>query len=367
MYDEPLALPAQAREHLAACAHCRARYDEIAAQARASANLLAVADATVDTERARARVRARIADERPGAAPVAVMPGSGSARRPVAAAAALLAAAVLAGSLILTPVGSLAQSFITIFEPKSFTPVNVSTGDMLDLRNLPNLGAFGTMHVPDVQLQPAADRSAAAAATGLAVQAPAELPSGVPAAVRYMVLRPATASFTFSAAKAATALTRGTSLPPMPRQLDGSTLAVTAGPAVAAVYGGTIGQSSSSTSDVLSSLPTLVVAQAAMPRVGSTGASVATIESYLLRLPGITPHLAQEIRSIGDPTSTLPIPIPLDFANAHAVQVQGVRGLAVGDQTGLGSGVIWQRDGEMYGVAGTLPESQVLAIANSLR
>jgi hypothetical protein len=49
------------------------------------------------------------------------------------------------------------------------------------------------------------------------------------------------------------------------------------------------------------------------------------------------------------------------------VQVQGTSGLAVGDNTGIGSGVIWEKDGVVYGVAGALPESQILAIANSLQ
>jgi hypothetical protein len=48
------------------------------------------------------------------------------------------------------------------------------------------------------------------------------------------------------------------------------------------------------------------------------------------------------------------------------VTVQGVQGLAVGDSTGLGSVVIWEKDGIIYGVGGPLTEDQVLDIANSL-
>jgi hypothetical protein len=311
------------------------------------------------------------------------LPAGGRWGRLLAPAAALVAAAALAGSLILTPAGSLAQSFITIFEPTSFTPVSLSSTDLQDLSNLPNLRAFGAMHRPTAQLERVSDRAAAVAATGLMVRTPASLPSGVPATITYMVLKQSTASFTFSAARASTTNGHAALLPPMPRKLDGSTLAVTVGPAVVSMYGGNLhqlaGQSSSarslrqpagqssSTRSMAGALPALVVAQATVPQVGSTGASVQTIESYLLKLPGITPHLAQQIRAIGDPNATLPIPIPLDFANAQTVQVQGVQGLAVGDNTGLGSGVIWRKAGEVYGVAGTLPERQILAIANSLR
>ena len=56
-----------------------------------------------------------------------------------------------------------------------------------------------------------------------------------------------------------------------------------------------------------------------------------------------------------------------DLDTGDTVQVQGVSGLAVGDNTGLGSGVIWERDGMVYAVGGTLPQDQVLKIANALQ
>jgi hypothetical protein len=114
-------------------------------------------------------------------------------------------------------------------------------------------------------------------------------------------------------------------------------------------------------------IPSLVVAEAAQPRIRSTGATAQEIEDYLLEQPGVSPQLAAEIKAIGDPTTALPIPLPVERATAQTVQVQGVSGLAVGDNTGLGSGVIWEKDGVVYGVAGALPESQILAIANSLQ
>src|SRR5437763_820164 len=173
----------------------------------------------------------------------------------------------------------------------------------------------------------------------------------------------------------------GKTLPSMPAGLDGSTLQVTIGPAVVATYGGDVGsviggakagntgngQESEGGAPGGGTLPTLVVAEAAQPRVTSTGASVKEIEDYLLAQPGVSPQLASQIKAIGGPSTTLPIPIPVDRATAQTVQVQGVSGLAVGDNTGLGSGVIWEKDGVVYGVAGALPESQILTIANSLQ
>jgi hypothetical protein len=49
------------------------------------------------------------------------------------------------------------------------------------------------------------------------------------------------------------------------------------------------------------------------------------------------------------------------------VSVHGVTGLFIGDSTGLGSAVIWQQNGLVYIVGGTLTEAEVLAVANSLK
>jgi hypothetical protein len=48
------------------------------------------------------------------------------------------------------------------------------------------------------------------------------------------------------------------------------------------------------------------------------------------------------------------------------VRIAGVDGLAVGDSTGIGSIVIWQRDGIVHAVAGALTEDEVLSVADSL-
>jgi hypothetical protein len=113
-------------------------------------------------------------------------------------------------------------------------------------------------------------------------------------------------------------------------------------------------------------IPTLAIGATKAPVVTSTGVTVQQLENYVLSLPGVSPQLAAEIKAIGDPTSTLPLPIPLDLAHAQNVTVQGVHGVAVGDNTGMGSVVIWEKDGIIHGVGGTLTQDQVMAIAESL-
>jgi len=142
----------------------------------------------------------------------------------------------------------------------------------------------------------------------------------------------------------------------MPAKLDGSTLAFTGGPAIVVMYGS--GEQTGNT---------LVVGVAKAPTVGSDGASVSEIQAYLLSQPSVTPALAAQIRAIGDPATTLPIPIPVGQAAAKNVSVHGVTGLFIGDSTGLGSAVIWQQNGLVYIVGGTLTEAETIAVANSLK
>lgn len=387
LYDEPLALGAQDRTHLAGCARCHARYQTITADARAVGGLLDE-PAEPDLRAALATFRGRMATAQreaamqgrglaphiPRAEHVAAGPPSSFShirrflmimharyrRLPNPARgvtlAATLAAALLA-AVALTPAGSLAQGLLTIFEPRQFAAVPVT---MADLQSLPDLQQYGTVHAPSMPAPrtfPSAASAGAAAGEGVLTLDAAR--SGVSGRAHYGLIGATTGSFTFSAARArAAAHGTGKALPPMPASLDGSVLQVTVGPVVVTTYG-----AAADTHDTQA----LLIAQAPLPRVTSTGATVSAIERYLLALPGVSPSLASAIRSIGDPATTLPIPIPIDLAQADHVTVQGVTGLAVGDNTGIGSGVIWQKDGMVYGVAGAMPESRVLAIARALR
>ncbi len=82
--------------------------------------------------------------------------------------------------------------------------------------------------------------------------------------------------------------------------------------------------------------------------------------------PGVSPELAAEIRAIGDPASTLPIPVISGAMTSQTVSIDGVPGVVTGDSTGLGSAVIWEKGGVVYAVGGLLPQNEVLDIARSL-
>lgn len=293
----------------------------------------------------------------------------------------VLAAAAIVGALALTPVGTFAQQALNVFQPQQIAAVPITQADAQSLRALPDLSQYGTLaQSTNPTTRIVADAAAARAASGLAVSVPSSLPSGIPSTVTYGVMTQGTASFTFSAARArAEALREGRALPPMPASLDGSTLQATIGPAVVSIYSSRplaytdamkdgrklrIGPRDLTLGGVM---PSLVIVQAKAPTVVSTGATVSEIEDYLLKQPGISPQLVSEIKAIGNPGSTLPVPIPVDRAMAQPVQVQGVQGLIVADNTGAGSAMIWVKGGMVYGVAGMLTQNEITMIANSLQ
>jgi len=362
VHDEPLAVSERARMHYAACQRCQERFERIRADARQAAALLEGPLPAVDGRAALHRVRGAA---RPATAAYRKVQAAMRLRPGLVRVAALgLVAATIAGVLMGT---GAAQSFLTIFEPRQFAPITVTQADLVNgMAELSNYGALKWTEVPAIH--EVADAQAAAAESGLRILTPASLPPGVPSTARYVVSAHSAGTFTFSAERAKAAAAQvGKRLPAMPASIDGSTLYVAVGPVVLQVYGKSAGGDGISEGGLVGTMPALVILEEKMPSVSSSGVSLRQLLDYLLAQPGISPRLAGQIRAISDPATTLPVPIPLDLATSHAVQVQHVRGLFVGDSTGLGSGIIWQKDGVIYGVAGTLTESQVRAIADSLR
>lgn len=355
--DEAMAVPAAQRNHVKTCDRCRERADEIQQASLYAATTLGDRRPEVNAMRALVNVQARLASE----PSVSVRRRTGEQVRrgmkrlttPLLATGAGLA--VLAG-LTLTPAGSLAQHALDVFQPAQIAAVPVTN---TDLQSLPRLRAFGTIRIArNTQAQTVTTAAQASSLAGMAVLTPASLPAGTPSTVRYHVMQPQTGSFTFDAAKARAAISRtGKPFPPMPGDMNGSVLRVKIGATVLAIYG------------TPSRIPALVIGQMRAPVISSRGASVAEMEQYVLHLPGVSPSLARSIEALGDPTqsATLPVPIPVNMAMAQSVQVQGVKGLAVGDSTGIGSVVVWEKGGIIYGVGGTMTESDALSVANSLK
>jgi hypothetical protein len=352
--DEEGVLTNSEARHYSACAECQARYAALEDDARAVAGVLAVPDLKVDVASAFNRVRsAPSAQPRFGVRLPILRPAS----RPIMGA---FAAAAVIVALVVTGV---AQGALTFFEPKSVQPIPVSVADLQSLSGLSEYGTFVWTTKPQPQLVTNADD--AAKVSGLHVPVAGKLPAGVSTTVSYAAMPAAVGVFTFDASKAAAAAAKaGKKLPTVPTGMDGSKLTVTVGPAVIEIFGNMNAGGASETSQL--SLPQLIIGASSAPVVTSTGVTTKQFVDYLLSQPGVSKKLAAAIRAIKDPSTTLPIPIPIEFATSNSVQVQGVKGVALGDNTGLGAAVIWIKGGLVYGVAGTLKQSQVLEVANHL-
>ena len=348
MLDEPQMVSDEARLHAQSCAVCRDRAAIISADASHAEGALGGPFA-VDAVRAYDRVAAR------------TMQATQRSWRVPASAAAL--AACLTAAFLFTPLGGYARSFLTIFEPQRFEPIRVSRADLQNLHLLPQANDVGIQRVVRKPV-----RTDFATIDGAQQHVPFHLlrPSVLPqhfGTVRSFALRsPGEMTFTFSAAKARAFERRShKELPPMPAGLDGTTVRLQTGVVFNAHYeSGTGKRSAARTSS-------FELIEAPAPHVTSTGASLDTLERYLLSMPNVSPNLAAQIRALGDIQNTVPVPVIVDKQTARPVQVDGASGLAIGDNTGLGAGVMWQKNGMIYVVAGPLSMNDVMTVANGLR
>jgi hypothetical protein len=364
--DEPLSVDAVKRRHLDACELCRRHVTSVRADADRVEAALAVAPPAVDPAAALVRLQAGFAIAGPPARTrFADMPWRADPRRRARLArwsAAGTCAVALSAALVIT---GAAQGLFTIFQPRQFSPVPVTSGD---IRSLAELATYGDVTgVPTLTVRSASSAAAASAYAGVSILTPANLPATLPAMPRFAVIPGGVVTFTFNAAKAAAAASsRGATLPPMPAGIDGTTLTLTVPPAVIESYGADITSLLSGGPATLTQ-PALVILEARIPSLSSTGATAAQLEDYLLAQPGIPPDLAAEIRSVGNPSSTLPVPIPINRASAQQVTIAGIPALLIGDSTGIASLALWQRSGVVYAVAGSVTSDQLLAVAGSLR
>jgi hypothetical protein len=266
----------------------------------------------------------------------------------------------------------LASNVISLLQPQQIQPITLSEQDLNSLAPLSDYGQVMWQAKPHpATVATAADASRA---SGLAVIRPGTLPRGIAGRpVTYETFGQGTASFTFNEAKAQAAAQRaGKQAPSFPSGVDGSSLIVKSGPGEAAIYGdmASLQQAAKNSQDPQSAVQQagsiLAIGEMKAPSVYSTGISLDQFKKVLLDQPGLTPQARNAIDALGGSQATLPIPVPMDQASAHAVTVQGVQGTALGDNTGLGAAVIWIKHGVVYFVGGTVSQNDALAVANSL-
>jgi hypothetical protein len=364
--DEPVAVDAGSRRHLESCARCGERLTRVAADAAKVGAMFASPEHAVDVEAARLRLAGAEAADAPAQSGRTIRHAP-QPRRPLGAWGGRVMAGIAcaAAASVLLVVSGGAQDFLSLFQPSKFAAVPVTA---TDVRSLAGLTSYGTVTGGSTPLRITPEANAAAAGALAGIPAPAiSVPAGVTGAPRYAVVDGTVVSFTFLARLAREAAARtGGQLPAMPAGLDGSTLTVSINPAVVISYGLDVSALYDGSGTLPSSGAAIVVVAARTPTVSSTGVTVEQLENYLLSVPGIPAGVVSELRAIRDPEQTVPVPIPIDLASASTVNINGAQGLLIGDSTNLGSVVLWQHNGVVNVVAGTVSSEEALGIARSL-
>ncbi|MEX5720191.1 hypothetical protein [Geodermatophilus maliterrae] len=350
LLDEPAGVPDDDRTHVAGCAQCLRGLSAVREDAAAATAALSSA-ATPDVDLAWRRFSAHVAADARGRA---AAPAPAPARRWRRALRSPVAAA-LGVALVLGGAGAAAAAdWLQVFRTEEVAALPVSSTDLV---GLPDLSAYGELVlVTEPGVHEVADAAAAAEETGLDVPHVDALPAGVTGEPAYTVGGQAVAEFTFSADRAAqAAAAAGETLPPPPAGLDGSTFRLMAGPGVAAVWSEARG------------VPALVVARVTAPSAFSSGVPFETAREYLLSLPGLPDELAAQLEDFTADGTTLPLPVPAELATSSTADVGGHEATVLATRDGTVTGVVWVEDGVVTGVAGSLSEDEVLAVARGLR
>ncbi|CAA9329300.1 MAG: FIG00684152: hypothetical protein [uncultured Frankineae bacterium] len=350
LLDEPSGVADADRSHVADCPQCLGGLAASREDAAAIGSALATgAGPHVDVDAAWRRLSTAAAAR--GPVPASARPrarrSSGLLRRPAVAALAVAVALGGAGT-------AAANDWLQIFRAEKVAPVSITPDDLVAL---PDLSAYGDLALsgdPDVHEVP--DAATAAAESGLDVPRVTDLPDGITGEPVHHVGGKVTATFTFSAERAARAATdAGEPLPPVPPGLDGSSVRLDAGPGVAQVWSSSSGA------------PGLIVGRAAAPTAFSSGVAFETVRDYLLSLPGLPEDVAAQLRTFAADGSTLPLPVPADQVTTTSVEVDGAPATVLTTRDRALAAVVWVDDGRLTVVAGSLDDSEVLTIARDLR
>jgi hypothetical protein len=345
LVDEPAGVADVDRAHVADCSVClvglaTAREDAAAVDAALRA------EADVDVTGAWQRLSTAPAADRRHPTPARARRGA-SLRRP--------AVAVLAFAVVLTGAGvAAANDWLQIFRTEQIATVSFSPADLVAV---PDLTAYGDLEVTGAgDVHDVADAAAAHEETGLAVPEVVTLPRGLSGNPTYQAIGEVSATFTFSADRAAqAAAVNGEQVPVPPPGLDGAQVRLVAGPGVAEVWMHSTG------------MPALVVGRAVAPTAYSSGVPFATVRDYLLSLPGLPENLAAQLRAFSDDGRTLPLPVPADLVTSSDAEVNGLPATVLTSRDRSMAAVVWVDDGVVTAVAGALGTDEVVSIARELR
>ena len=348
LLDEPAGVGDDDRRHVADCSACLLQL----AEAREDAALVGAAlrsDAAVDVDAGWHRLSTG------ASTPTPIRPAAPSAGARVRALVRRPAVAALAVAVVVGGAGTAAANdWLQIFSTERVAPVSITTADLIAL---PDLSAYGELEVTEEpQVRSVPDAEVAADVTGLDVPEVTDLPDGLSGEPITQVVGQVSATFTFSAARAARAAAgSGKALPPPPPGLDGSSVRLDAGPGVAQIWTSSAGT------------PALIVGRAKAPTGFSSGVPFETVRDYVLSLPGLPDHVADQLRAFAADGSTLPLPVPAEHVTTSTAQVDGAPATVLATRDRSLAAVVWVQDGRVTVVAGSLDTDEVLSVARGLR
>ncbi len=356
LLDEPFLVQDRTRRHVAGCARCSERLGRFGqARARVGAMMvLASSQPGLSANQAAARLQLSPASSAPGRGRLPALPVTATARKVRKWALACAGACVVVGGGLGT---AAAEGWITISRPAQVAPVALPQGALLKLPHLRDFGQLASSERP--QLHEVATLAAAEAASGEHLALPRQPPVSGSGSPRFAVVKPWSATFTFSAAAAqATAARLGVTLPPLPSGFNGAQLRETVGPAALAIY-------PSSRRSTLGELPAFAALSMAAPVLQSTGPTVKELMNYLLGIPWLPSGLAQAIRGLGDPAATLPVPVPYRLGASQSTQVGSDPAVLITGPGDLYSAVVWEQRGTVHAIFAQLSPDEVMALARS--
>ncbi len=284
--------------------------------------------------------------------------------RPVLAGGVLVVA--LLAAFLVAPVRSAAVGLFDVFRVERFALITVDTSKlpvkmhssdrkMHDGEAKPDLNAFGTYTGPTRLEKPERVASLAAASERVnsRLATAGDVLEGFKANEVY-VTRPVQASYTFDVDKMRQKIAAsGLQGVKAPEQLDGKTFTLNVDEGVLVRYG--------------TEENGAVFAQGPSPELTiPEGVNMNYLRQDFLLIPGLPADLVAQVQEIEDWERTLIIPVPAN-GSSQEVRINGAEGVLISSADGKANGVLWQRDGRLYAIGGTLTSEQALGAARAVQ
>ena len=289
--------------------------------------------------------------------------------------AALAATALLTVAFTQPAVQTFAQGVVQSLRVQRVEPIKI---DPALLRGLPignpaDLAKVGTYRGPAEPRVRAASVAEASRSTGLALRAPGSLPAALRNSQVSYLSEAETFSITYDGQKLAQTAQevgiRDAALLTDLRALNGVTVRGTV-PSAAVLLWGTPPFGSPTAKEAQAAAtgtpagPFVAFLQMKTPSLDiPANVNADQLRERLLRSGALPPQLASQLLAIQDWRTTLPVPVTR--GTATQVPVDGVTGTLVVGEFPVPM-LVWQKDGALYILGGTLSEGELIAAAKSL-